>query len=428
MREMQAALRLWQKKEFTGMKPGLERIRRFLEKDGNPQRAFKVVHVAGTNGKGSVSKLISSGLTASGYKTGLYISPHLVSMSERIQIDAKPIAEKELYRLASLAYSRAKRFKLTFFEFITAIALIYFREQGVDVAVLETGLGGRFDATNVFEEPLVSVITEISFDHKEILGNSLEKIAKEKAGIIKENCPVILAPQGPGARSIIKREACRKKARLLEYGKDFESKLKKIDWNKKFQQLIYKSRHIRDSFSISLLGAHQTKNAALALAALETVSGRGFPVNFDRVKAALKKASWPGRFDVRKIGAGAKKKILILDGAHNPSAVEALVGTLRKSPWNKERKALIFAVMKDKNYSQIIKVLSPLFKSVTLIELNLRRAMSTNALASIWSKYLDRKHIAVSSSVGKAIRAIKEKVIVATGSLYLVGKILKRRK
>jgi dihydrofolate synthase/folylpolyglutamate synthase len=180
-------LTLWQKQEYTGMKPGLTRIRRFLRMVGNPQETFRVIHIAGTNGKGSTARMLSKILEKSGYGTGLYVSPHLVSMGERIRIDSKAISERELGRLNREFSDTAEQCGLTFFEYITGLAFIYFARRRVAYAVLETGMGGRYDATNVVRRPMVSIITDVDFDHRQFLGNTLAEIAGEKAGIIKRS-------------------------------------------------------------------------------------------------------------------------------------------------------------------------------------------------------------------------------------------------
>ena len=421
---MKSLLDHWQKEEFTGMKPGLGRIKNFLRSAGNPERELKVVHIAGTNGKGSVAKIIASALTASGLRTALYTSPHLVSLTERIQIDGKNISEKELYRLAAKFYGKARAYKLTFFEFITGLAFLYFDERCPDVAVLETGLGGRFDATNVFPNPVVSVITDIDFDHAHILGNTLRKIAWEKAGIVKAFCPVVSGAERPETKIVIRKEAALKNAPLVEFGRDFNYKQGHINWNNNIQSFFYNSRVSPGEFQISLLGEHQSKNAALALAALETISGRGFDIDFKSVKRTLKNIKWPARFDIRKIGAAGKPKTLIIDGAHNPSAVKALLKTLKQSPFIKAKPALMFAVMRDKDYPAIIKELSKVFKKVVLMPLNSKRELSQEVLMSVWNKYLAKQDVTVSSSIKNTLLALKEKAVVVTGSLYLAGKML----
>ena len=422
---MKSILELWQQEEFTGMKPGLQRIKKFLRSAGSPEKGLSVVHIAGTNGKGSVAKIIAGAVTASGLKTALYTSPHLVSITERIQFDGNNISEKELYRLASKYYKKARTFKLTFFEFITGLAFLYFKKKKPDIAVLETGLGGRFDATNVFQKTVVSVITDIDYDHSRVLGNTLGEIAREKAGIIKQGCPVVTGVARPQARSIIRHEARLKNAPLIEFGTDFSYKQGQINWIDKLQSFFYNSRVRPGEFKISLLGEHQSKNASLALAALETISGRGFDINFQQVKNDLKEVKWPGRFDIRKIVLSGRRKTLIIDGAHNPSAVKAFIKTLKISPFIKGKPALLFAVMKDKDYAAIIKDLSEVFKKVVLLSLNTKRELFQGTSKSIWSKYIGKQNVTVSSSMKDALLALDERVVVVTGSLYLAGKALK---
>ena len=407
------------------MKPGLGRIRNFLRSTGDPQKGLKVVHIAGTNGKGSVARIIASALSASGFKTALYTSPHLVSLTERIEIDGKKIPAKELYRLAARYYRKARTSGLTFFEFITGLAFLYFKKQKPDIAVLETGLGGRFDATNVFKESVVTVITDIDIEHASVLGKTLMKIAREKAGIIKAGCPVVSGAVLPEARSVVRKEARLKGSPLIEYGTDFRYKQGKTNWTDKLQSFFYKSRFSSGDFQISLLGEHQSKNASLALAALETIYGRGFAVNFKKIKKVLKEIEWPGRFDIRTITIAGKPKTLIIDGAHNPSAIRTFLKALRKSPFIKARPPLIFTVMRDKDHHSIIKELSKVFSKVILTPLNSRRELSKEILKSTWRKYLKEQNVLVSNSIKKTLLDLKERAAVVTGSLYLAGETLK---
>ncbi|MCX5782522.1 MAG: bifunctional folylpolyglutamate synthase/dihydrofolate synthase [Elusimicrobia bacterium] len=422
-------LDLWQKNEYLKMKPGLERIKIFLQRIGSPQKSLNIVHVAGTNGKGSVSKMIASVLSASGYKTALYTSPHLVNIYERIEIDGNSIDEDDLNRLAKRYYKLAKKAGLTFFEFITAVAIVYFKENKVDIAVLETGLGGRFDATNIFEKPLVNVITEIGYEHTEILGNTIEKIAKEKAGIIQECCPVVSGVENSQAKNIIKGVAKTKNAPLIQLNKDFKYKINKIDWKNKVQKVFYKSKYLKENVSLSLLGEHQAKNCSIALAALEVISKNGFKINFKKASKILNKVHWPGRFDIRKMKFEDKVKTLILDGAHNPSAIKAFVKTFISSPWGNEKVAVLFNVMKDKDYKSMVKILLPIVKKVILLPTGLKREISINKLSSLWKKYIGKRNVINLESLKDVLCKLKdENIFLVCGSLFLVGKLMKEIK
>ncbi len=419
-------LDLWQENEYLKMKPGLERIEILFQETGSPQKSLKIVHVAGTNGKGSVSKMIASGLSASGYKTALYTSPHLVNICERIEIDGNPIDEDELNGLAKRYYKSAKKAGLTFFEFITAIAVIYFKEKKVDVAVLETGLGGRFDATNVFNKPLVSVITEIGYEHTEVLGKTIKKIAKEKAGIIKDRCPVVSGVEGSQAKNIVKAIAETKNAPLIQLNKDFKYKISKIDWKNKVQKIFYISRYLSENVSLSLLGEHQAKNCSLALAALEVIARQGFKIDFKKTRFIFENIYWPGRFDIRKIKFEGKEKTLILDGAHNPSAIKAFVKTFGSSPWGKRKSAVLFNVMKDRDYKSMARMLLPIVRNVILMPIGLKREITINKLSSLWEKYIGKKAVVNLKSLKDVLCKFRdENIFLVCGSLFLVGKLLK---
>jgi dihydrofolate synthase/folylpolyglutamate synthase len=409
---------LWQKQEYTGMKPGLERIKRFLKSAGNPQNTFRCVHVAGTNGKGSTAKIISAVLSESGYKTGLFISPHLIDITERIQINSRNIPKRELNLLSRRYLRQARQNKLTFFEFITALAFIYFKKNRIDAAVLETGLGGRFDATNVIKEPLACVITDIDFDHQAILGNTLSRIANEKAGIIKRGCPVISGVRGCEAARVVKRVSRLVNAELYEYGKDFNCASRKVDWLRGRQKFRYNG--IKSSFDaeLSLLGFHQLRNCGLALAVVELMGMRGFHIGRSRIRKALKSILWPGRFEVRKT--------IVLDGAHNPGAARNFTETWNKSPFRSKKAVLIFGMLQDKSIKEVIKLLPKNIDKVVLTKVDSPRAETTENLAGMWKKYIPAENIIMADSLKAALdMTSKEELTLITGSLYLVGNALK---
>lgn len=412
-------------KEYEGMKPGLSRIKKFLKSVGNPQDKIKCFHIAGTNGKGSTAAFLSSALQESGYKTALYTSPHLTDITERVKINGQNVPKTVFDALSKKYITLAEKYKLSYFEYLTALAFVYFASQKIDVAALEAGLGGRFDATNAIKKPLASIIVSIGADHKEILGNSISKIAFEKAGIIKKGRPAICGDLPSAALKII-----RKKADVCVLGKDFfavESKplasfcggkgvlsksspaIRSFDY--------YGIKHNLKNIKISLPGAHQIKNAALALRALETLN------EFDsgKIKRALRKTKCPARLDIRKLSNGAE---LLIDGAHNTQAVKVFVSFAKD--YLKGRKAVfIFAVMKEKEYKKIIREILPFAKKIILPDVSNKRAAAPETLEKE-IKNLSKgiktvKNISVREAVGLLKPADKN---IALGSFYLAGEIL----
>ncbi|OGS24390.1 MAG: hypothetical protein A2314_07850 [Elusimicrobia bacterium RIFOXYB2_FULL_50_12] len=417
-------LEQWQHREYTGMKPGLERVRRFLKRIGNPQECFKSVHIAGTNGKGSTARILSSILQGSGYKTGLYISPHLYSITERIQVNGLPIGRHELETLSCRYRALAKDCKLTFFEFITGLAFIYFSAMDVDIAVLETGLGGRFDATNVITNPLASIITDVDYDHRHILGDTLAEIAGEKAGIIKNGCPVISGAGRPAASNVIRREARTKDAPFFELGRDFNAKPIRTAWTRRCQVIRYDGTKRHFSFRLPLLGNFQLRNSAMAIAAAEQINLQGLNLNIDF--GNISTTGWNGRFDVRLVSSGGKKRTFILDGAHNPGAMRAFTGTWKQSPWGKRKQTFIFGMLQDKDAPAILRHLAPAVSNVILTPVSSPRTMTTGRLYKLWRRWLPHENIQLATSAAEAIRlASAQRVTAITGSLYLVGEILK---
>ena len=280
--------------EKLGIVLGLDSVRWILSLIGDPQDSFRTVHIAGTNGKGSVASMIASTLRVAGYKTGAYTSPHLISFTERITVDGEPIPESEVVRLTRLIKARTdeqdRDRAFTFFDFTTALAFEYFKNQGVDAAIVEVGLGGRLDSTNVVR-PVVSVITNIALDHQEYLGNTIQEIAREKAGIIKEAIPVVTGATGDALDVI--RDAVAHKARLYTLGEDFEFK------KTGEQTMSYKGIGLSfDDLSISLRGDHQFFNASLALCTLEVLSNKGFAIDERSIRQGLSTTKWPGRLEL----------------------------------------------------------------------------------------------------------------------------------
>ncbi|MGD0230470.1 MAG: folylpolyglutamate synthase/dihydrofolate synthase family protein [Syntrophorhabdales bacterium] len=398
--------------EKFGMVFGLDNITWLLSLIGNPQDSLKTVHVAGTNGKGSVASMVSQTLRTAGYSTGIYTSPHLISFTERIAAGGEAISEEEVVELTQFMKERideadaARRF--TFFDFTTALAFEYFKRKAVDIAVVEVGLGGRLDSTNVIR-PLVTVITNVDFDHQDYLGTTIEEIAREKAGVVKDHVPVVTGAKG-AALEIIKAEAAAR-TDLFVLGHDFTYK-KKDD-----QVMWYRGiRRTFDDLSISLRGDHQFFNAALALCTLELLDPTGFSVKEHSVRKALASMEWPGRLElIRRPG----DPLVLLDGAHNPQGVGALASYLR-THYVTRKKILVFGVMKDKDFGVMLKELIPVVQQTILTKPEIGRA----ALPADLVEYAPSALVtaSVKDAVARAFKMAGEHdLIIITGSFYTLG-------
>ncbi len=407
-------------KEYREMKPGLSRIKKFLKENGDPQKSFKCVHIAGTNGKGSTARLIADILKENGISAGLYTSPHLTVITERIKTDGKDISAKKFKELSGKYFKAAKKHGLTYFEYLTALAFIYFAEKKVKIAILETGLGGRLDATNIVGNPLVCIITSIAQDHKEILGGSVKEIAFEKAGIIKKNARVVCGRLPEAAAEIIKA-----KAEPFVFNKDFKALNIKYDTQNKEQIFDYRGLALNiKGIRLSLLGSHQIINAAVAVCCAELLALKGFALSPGAVKRALRNVSWPARFDIRKVNLKNKKFTLIIDGSHNEQAIDALTGALRRYGFGKTD--LIFGIMKEKEYKKIVKKMVPCADNVILPDFGNPRAVKICDLEKEFLKYKPGKKIFKAASVKEALGKLKNGAVAAVaGSFYLAGEVLK---
>ncbi|HEY56203.1 MAG TPA: bifunctional folylpolyglutamate synthase/dihydrofolate synthase, partial [Dehalococcoidia bacterium] len=335
----------------------LRRVEELLARLGNPHLKSRSVHIAGTNGKGSTAAMIASVLTGSGYGTGLYTSPHLITIRERFQVDGRPISRAEFARITTRLKPEVERVnlkaaygELTTFELLTALAFTYFQMKGVDFQVLEVGMGGKFDATNVIR-PEVCVITSISLDHTEVLGDSVARIAAEKSGIIKPGSVVVLAPQPDEVVPVI-QEACRRQqAELVMVGRDVTWHSLGFDGKQQLLEITGKSSQYRErsiyKIRLPLLGYYQMENAASAVAALEVLAERGFAISRDSIVNGLAQASWPGRFQVLR-----RRPRLVVDGAHNPDAARKLRLSLSQY-FEFSRSILIMGASGDKNVAGV---------------------------------------------------------------------------
>ncbi|HEY5599653.1 MAG TPA: folylpolyglutamate synthase/dihydrofolate synthase family protein, partial [Candidatus Manganitrophaceae bacterium] len=309
--------------QWHGIQPGLERMEEILSLLGRPEKGFPSVHVAGTNGKGSTAAMIASALRRGGYRIGLYTSPHLIDFSERIRVDDIPIPQEEIVRLTEFLRRRIEgeaphlTETITFFEFTTALAFLYFAEAKVDLAVVEVGLGGRFDATNLLT-PLVSVITNIDLDHEQYLGPTIVRIAEEKAGVIKERVPVVTGAAQPEVLSLFERIARSKEAPLIRLGEEIKVS---GDLPARF---VYRGDQER-IVHCPLLGRHQIRNAALAVAALEQLRLKGIQLSEKDLLDGIADVRWEGRLEMIR-----KNPLIFLDGAHNPAGAETLGDFLKE--------------------------------------------------------------------------------------------------
>ena len=404
-----------------GVKLGLENTYKLMALMDNPHLKFNSIHIAGTNGKGSVSAMLASALQEAGYKVGLYTSPHLINLTERIRINEKEISEDKVIELTDEIRSRlfaveaadckADRFLPTFFEFTTTMAFAYFAEENVDIAVIETGMGGRFDSTNVIK-PLVSVITPIDYDHKEFLGDDISAIANEKAGIIKQDGIVVSSPQNDEVLKIIREVSQNRNTRAFVVEKDASAA--EVDCDIDGCRFDYKG--IENEFKnllIPLAGRHQIQNAATALLALETL---GLKINESAIREGLGKTKWPGRLEIV-----SREPLIILDGAHNPAAARKLKEFLLEFA-NEKKIILVLGILVDKDISGIISELLPIAENIILTKPDYYRASDPERI-----KGLIKDHSAVIiNNIPDAIMHAKEiampdDIICITGSLFTVG-------
>lgn len=414
-RQDQDALVYLSSLQGMGMRMDLGPETRLLDRLGNPQKKYRAIIVGGTNGKGSIAATLSSILTSGGYRVGLYTSPHLIDFTERIRINGFPISFKDLRRLVQEVRRRITE-EVTYFEVATALAFLYFYEASVDVAVLEVGLGGRLDATNVCDAE-VSIISNVALEHREYLGRTLRDIAFEKAGIIKEKGVCITAAGKGKALEVIEKICREKNSRLYRVGGDI--RVKGLP-DGSFSYRGIEKRY--DRLTTPLLGNHQKVNAACALGAVELLTRQGFRLADASILRGLQSVHWEGRLEVL-----GRSPMIIVDGAHNPAGASVLRETL-VGVFPGKRIVLVLGVLRDKDYRGIVRRLVPLAHGVILTRPSSDRALHPRELEGEARKY--SRDIEVIENPGKALeraltRAQSEDLVCLTGSLYLVGEIKK---
>ncbi|NMB33244.1 MAG: bifunctional folylpolyglutamate synthase/dihydrofolate synthase [Clostridium sp.] len=403
-----------------GMKLGLENIKTLLEAMGNPHKSLKYVHVAGTNGKGSTCTFIGSILQNAGYKVGMYTSPYIENFTERIKINTNEIPKQDLAKITQFVRQNVKDMLLrgfnhpTEFEITTAIAFQYFHENNCDIVVLEVGLGGLYDSTNIIDSALVSVVTAIGHDHMDRLGDSLSQIAQEKAGIIKRETSVILSPQVREVEEVFEM-VCTKKEVKLHKVDSSRIKINKVSLGG--QKFDYDGFN---GLSISLLGEHQVVNAATAVEAVLALRHGGYHISEGAIKKGLEVAKWPGRLEIL-----SRKPFFIIDGAHNLEGSQALSRFINRN-FPKSKKVFIMGILKDKDYMAVIREMAPLAQCIIAVTPKNERALPAAQLLENIKLYCNC--VLFSDTIEAAVKksfeiADDDSLICAFGSLYYIGEV-----
>lgn len=402
----------------------LEKVRELLRRLGNPEARFRSIHVAGTKGKGSVCAMLTAGLTQAGFRTGFYSSPHLVRFNERFQIGFTEISDERLIDITNKVFEVLDdTFRPSTFDLMTAISFVYFSEEAVDFAVVETGLGGRLDSTNVLN-PILTVITSISLDHTAFLGNTIEAIADEKGGILKPNVPAILAPERPEAMTVLQARAVDLNAPTVDVARSYERTV--LHDTTMGQTLrITRADGLSRKFELNLSGANQAQNAAIALAALDQLHADGFIADVERCLAGFKAVAWPCRFEVRRIADG---RVILLDGAHNADSIDKLVNSVR-TYFPAARAAYVVGFSEDKELRPMIERIARDAAAMIATRSTHPRAASADLIAEMSRAYGVEVTVCGSAVHGleDALAAIHAMtgidVFVVTGSLFVAGGI-----
>jgi dihydrofolate synthase/folylpolyglutamate synthase len=405
-----------------GCRPGLARTAGLLELLGNPHKKINFIHIAGTNGKGSTTAIVSNILKTAGYKVGTYTSPHLYKMTERMVVSGAQISEESFVKYADKVIEKMRFMEEnnmevpTQFEMLTAMAFLYFEETKVDIAVIEVGLGGMYDATNVIDS-MLSIITSISYDHVEVLGNTIELIAAEKAGIIKDDTTVVLYPQlFKEAENVVEEFSTKKNAKLVKVRAE-QARLLEFDITGQSFDYSYEDVKLTN-LKVPLLGDHQIKNSTVAITAAIELSKLGYDIKGEHIRVGLETVEWACRLSVVK-----KHPLIIIDGAHNEDGVNSLKDAFIKYLSNKNI-ILLIGMLGDKNYNYALQELAPLAKYIIASEPISPRALKAEQMAEVAKKY--NENVQEEADIIKAIEmakklADKDSAIVICGSLYLAG-------
>jgi len=405
----------------------IERIKNLTSFFDNPQDKLKIIHIAGSKGKGSTASMIAAILQKAGYRIGLYTSPHLISHCERIKINEKDISELELSNLVEEARPIIERFKekssLTYFEIFTILAFMYFEKNKVDFAVIETGLGGRLDATNIVAKPLVSVITPVSLDHTHILGDTISQITTEKAEIIKKNSICVSSMQERNAFAIIKEKCQKENTELFTVGRDLCFEVTETGLhNDKFR--VYGMGCVFENLQTNLAGSHQVINSACAIASVLVLKKHGVHINPESIEKGLNEVKCPARIEIVR-----NNPLVVLDVSHNKISAEYLISTLKKT---KKHQNIIFiiGICKDKNAHAILSTIVPEAKYAFFTQANTPRALSPEKLKEIalcidpHKEYFTYNNVEEAYKKARKIAGINDTIVV-TGSFYVAGDFLK---
>ena len=409
-----------------GSNYGLERTYKLLEYLGNPEKDLKLIHIAGTNGKGSTTSMITEILMGAGYKVGMYTSPFIEEFEERIQINRQNIPKETLANLMDEVKGAVDRVIArgynhpTEFEIITVLMLLYFKKENIDFGVIEVGLGGTLDSTNVIT-PILQVITSISFDHTNLLGNTLEEIAGEKAGIIKKGIPTVIYPQEKEALKVIENKCIEKDSELYVANNNL-SFIKVVNEDKPYQLLKYKDKEEFDIL-LPLLGEHQIINLSVAMKAIEILNSRKIiQISKETIIKSIKNVSWKGRLEVL-----AKSPYVVIDGAHNIQGIQMLSQNIKKY-FEYDKLYLILGILADKDVDEMIKVITPMASQVYAVTPNSIRAELADDLKNEIFKY-NKNCLAFDDYEKAYLEALKNAnendIIVASGSLYMIGDMRK---
>ena len=401
---------------WANKKLGLDRIAGLMSAMGDPQKKLKFIHVAGTNGKGSICEMTARILEAAGYTVGVFVSPFIHRFNERMQVNHQPIDDIELASIVTKVKEVAYTLEdmPSVFEMVTATAFQYYYENKCDYVVLEVGMGGRLDATNVIDTPLVAVIATIGFDHTAHLGNTIPEIAYEKAGIIKKGGKVVIYDQGNDALDVFRYKALRVGANLTVA--DF-SQIKKIDEDEDYQYFSYKGSRV---YALPFMGAHQLKNASTVLEVAEILKDEGLNIDEDIIETGFRNARWPGRLEIM-----TKDPLFIVDGGHNPEGARAAIDAI-SARYPSRTAVIMMGVTKGKDIDTVVRIVDEIAVGFVTIQAETSRAMSQEDLHEILSKYGNeiRTSIDIRDGIVKALEMRKdEEMVLAIGSLYTVAEI-----